>query len=164
MSLGLLPRRVSGCLPIYNSTSWGACYSYMYLCARRDWGPEMLWRCCRPPAGFRGVVCCCASSSQHPHPSQVQARDFGIYACFPWPDPPCPAQTPASKMKRSKLFPGYHLKSLDCRFLVMLGSFTFRPSNSGVMTTWQPRRLVSCSPKARSSMSFSSSSGSGILS
>lgn len=58
----------------------------------------------------------------------------------------------------------FYWKSLACRFLVMEGSFTRRPSNSLVMSTWQPRRLVSVRPNARSSMSFSSSSGSGILS
>lgn len=55
-------------------------------------------------------------------------------------------------------------KSLACMFLVMEGSLTRSPSSSLVMMTWQPRRLVSVRPNARSSMSFSSSSGSGILS
>jgi len=38
------------------------------------------------------------------------------------------------------------------------------PSMSSVTMTWHPRRLVSASPKAMSSMSFSSSEGSGSLS
>lgn len=80
---------------------------------------------------------------------------------------------PVTRMARSDLSFGImlclsvsfpYLKSLACRFLVMDGSFTTRPSSSGAMTTWHPRRLVSVRPKARSSMSFSSSSGSGILS
>lgn len=58
----------------------------------------------------------------------------------------------------------FELKSLACRFLVMEGNLTRKPSSSLVMTTWQPRRLVSVRPKARSSISFSSSSGSGIRS
>lgn len=58
----------------------------------------------------------------------------------------------------------YDLKSLACRFLVIEGSLTTNPSSSGVIVTWQPNLLVSVKPKARSSMSFSSSSGSGILS
>jgi len=57
----------------------------------------------------------------------------------------------------------YFLKSLACRFLVIDGSLTVNPSSSLVILTWQPSLLVSCSPKARSSMSFSSSSASGIL-
>lgn len=56
------------------------------------------------------------------------------------------------------------LKSLACRFLVIFGSFTLNPSSSGTIFTWHPNLDVSVSPNARSSMSFSSSSGSGILS
>jgi len=55
-------------------------------------------------------------------------------------------------------------KSLACRFLVMVGSLITKPSSSLDILTWQPRRLVSVRPKAKSSMSFSSSSGSSILS
>ena len=55
-------------------------------------------------------------------------------------------------------------KSLACMFLVMLGSLTSSPSISGDILIWQPRRDVSVSPNARSNMSFSSSSGSSILS
>lgn len=53
-------------------------------------------------------------------------------------------------------------KSLACMFLVILGSFTTSPSSSFVILTWHPKRLVSVRPNAKSSMSFSSSSGSGI--
>lgn len=60
--------------------------------------------------------------------------------------------------------PGHDLKSLACKFLVMDGSFTTIPFSSGVTLIWQPSLLVSVRPKARSSMSFSSSSGSGIFS
>ncbi len=63
---------------------------------------------------------------------------------------------------RQPFFPP--LKSLACKFLVMLGSFTLRPSSSGAILTWHPNLDVSVNPNARSSMSFSSSSGSGILS
>ena len=54
-------------------------------------------------------------------------------------------------------------KSFFCKFRVMLGSLTTNPSNSFDILTWHPSRLVSVSPNARSNMSFSSSSGSGIL-
>lgn len=56
------------------------------------------------------------------------------------------------------------LKSLACKFRVILGRRTRSPSKSLVIWTWQPNLEVSVNPKARSSMSFSSSSGSGILS
>lgn len=56
------------------------------------------------------------------------------------------------------------LKSFDCKFLVIAGNATRIPSSSLVMSTWHPKRDVSVNPKARSNMSFSSSSGSGILS
>ena len=46
----------------------------------------------------------------------------------------------------------------------MVGSLMTKPSSSLDILTWQPRRLVSVRPKAKSSMSFSSSSGSSILS
>ena len=46
----------------------------------------------------------------------------------------------------------------------MLGSLTRKPSRSLDIFTWHPRREVSVKPKARSSISFSSSSGSDILS
>lgn len=55
-------------------------------------------------------------------------------------------------------------KSLACIFLVIAGSRTTNPSKSLVIFTWHPSREVSVKPKARSSMSFSSSSGSGIRS
>jgi hypothetical protein len=51
-----------------------------------------------------------------------------------------------------------------CTFLVALGRVTDIPSKSLHMMTWHPRRLVSVKPGARSSMSFSSSLGSSILS
>jgi hypothetical protein len=54
-------------------------------------------------------------------------------------------------------------KSLACMFLVIVGSFTSSPSSSLFILTWHPSLLVSVRPKARSSMSFSSSSGSSIL-
>lgn len=56
------------------------------------------------------------------------------------------------------------LKSLACRFLVMLGNFTLNPSRSFDIFTWHPSLEVSVKPNARSNMSFSSSSGSSILS
>ena len=56
------------------------------------------------------------------------------------------------------------LKSLAWKFLVICGSLTVMPSRSLVILIWQPRRLVSVRPKARSSMSFSSSSASGMRS
>ena len=56
------------------------------------------------------------------------------------------------------------LKSLACIFLVIEGSLTRNPSNSLFMITWQPNLDVSVNPNARSSMSFSSSSGSDIRS
>lgn len=62
------------------------------------------------------------------------------------------------------LFVYFDSKSLACRFLVIEGSLTRRPSRPLVILTWQPRREVSVRPKARSNMSFSSSSGSSILS
>lgn len=76
-------------------------------------------------------------------------------------------------------------KSLLCRFLVILGSFTTNPSSSFDILTWQPnldliisvslhsgrgriritgKTYVSVKPNAKSNISFSSSSGSGILS
>ena len=45
-------------------------------------------------------------------------------------------------------------------FLVALGILTLSPSISWQQTTWHPSLLVSVSPKAKSSMSFSSSVGS----
>jgi hypothetical protein len=51
-----------------------------------------------------------------------------------------------------------------CTFLVAFGRVTDIPSKSLHMITWQPRRLVSVKPGAKSSMSFSSSLGSSILS
>ena len=56
------------------------------------------------------------------------------------------------------------LKSLACKLRVILGSLTRSPSNSFVIFTWHPSLDVSVKPKARSNISFSSSSGSGILS
>lgn len=56
------------------------------------------------------------------------------------------------------------LKSLACRFRVMLGNLTRRPSRALFILTWHPNLDVSVSPNARSSISFSSSSGSSILS
>ncbi len=47
----------------------GAYYSYMYLCVRRDWGPEMSWRCRRPPVGFGGVLVCFFQLAPNPKPS-----------------------------------------------------------------------------------------------
>lgn len=58
----------------------------------------------------------------------------------------------------------HELKSLAWKFLVMAGNLTFIPSSSFVILTWHPSRLVSVRPKARSSMSFSSSSASGMRS
>ena len=55
-------------------------------------------------------------------------------------------------------------KSLACMFLVIEGSLTRNPSNSLSIMTWQPNLDVSVRPNARSSMSFSSSSGSGMIS
>src|ERR1700753_490547 len=55
-------------------------------------------------------------------------------------------------------------KSLFCRFLVAVGSFTTSPSNPLLISTWQPSLDVSVNPNARSNMSFSSSDGSGIIS
>ena len=56
------------------------------------------------------------------------------------------------------------LKSLACKFRVMLGNLTRSPSRSFFILTWHPNRDVSVNPNARSSMSFSSSSGSSIFS
>ena len=56
------------------------------------------------------------------------------------------------------------LKSLACKFRVILGNLTRNPSSSFVIFTWHPNLDVSVKPNAKSSMSFSSSSGSGILS
>lgn len=64
----------------------------------------------------------------------------------------------------SRTHPPFFAKSLACMFRVMLGSLTISPSSSGAILTWQPSRLVSVRPNARSSMSFSSSVGSGIAS
>lgn len=50
--------------------------------------------------------------------------------------------------------------TLACIFRVMAGNFTTRPSTLGSIFTWQPNLDVSVRPNARSSMSFSSSSGS----
>eukprot|EP00601_Ochromonadales_sp_CCMP2298_P000618 CAMPEP_0173174384 /NCGR_PEP_ID=MMETSP1141-20130122/3326_1 /TAXON_ID=483371 /ORGANISM="non described non described, Strain CCMP2298" /LENGTH=45 /DNA_ID= /DNA_START= /DNA_END= /DNA_ORIENTATION= len=44
-----------------------------------------------------------------------------------------------------------------------MGSATVMPSSSFVTTTWQPNLDVAVSPKAWSSMSSSSSEGSGKL-
>lgn len=60
--------------------------------------------------------------------------------------------------------PYFDSKSLACKFLVIDGNLTRSPSKSLVILTWQPSLEVSVRPKARSSMSFSSSSGSSILS
>src|ERR1700679_1982809 len=49
-------------------------------------------------------------------------------------------------------------------FLVIEGSLTLKPFSSSFIITWQPNLDVSVNPNAKSSMSFSSSSGSGILS
>jgi hypothetical protein len=49
-------------------------------------------------------------------------------------------------------------------FRVAAGSCTLMPSMALVRWTWQPRRDVSESPKAMSSMSFSSSPGSSSAS
>lgn len=53
-----------------------------------------------------------------------------------------------------------HIPSTNI-FLVAEGSVQVMPSSSRVTFTWHPNRLVSVSPNAMSSMSFSSSSGSG---
>jgi hypothetical protein len=49
-------------------------------------------------------------------------------------------------------------------FLVIEGSFTRNPSSSFDMTIWHPNLDVSVKPKAKSSISFSSSVASSILS
>ena len=57
----------------------------------------------------------------------------------------------------------YEAFNLPCdTFRVALGMRTRMPSRSLHMATWQPSRDVSLKPKARSSMSFSSSDGSSM--
>lgn len=73
------------------------------------------------------------------------------------------------RSSRSRRYPTLYTlhfcsKSLACKFLVMDGSRTTMPSRSLLIGTWHPKRDVSCNPKARSSMSFSSSDGSSIWS